>query len=460
MQMIETSSLSGSPCLGVVADDITGANDIGIMTAKAGYVTDVFSYCETSALKEKAPLVDQLRESDVCILDTDSRFDTPQAAYTKVLSATRELLAAGALHFFKKTCSVFRGNVGVEFDAMLDALDEDFAVVVVGFPKNGRQTLDGIHYVRGVPLAESEFRQDPVHPMLDSNLVRVLQSQTRRKVALVNHAVIARGATVLREHIAAQRGRCAYLLCDVVDQVSLEIIAQAAYDCRVFCGSSALGEELPRVWGPLSHQSPVVLPPHPAVGVLVVSGSLMPQTTAQIEALRKSGRPAWELDPLQLFDIATRAEMISAMHAALAAHLQQGEDVLLYAANRAGSVAAARREGARQGLTPVEVSRFVSRSLADLTVRLVTAVGVNRLVIAGGDTSAAVCAGLGVRRFRVLEEIQPGLPSCLALGDLPLLLVLKSGSFGTPKFLVEAVTHLREIACGRFTADSPPVMYG
>jgi len=55
-----------------------------------------------------------------------------------------------------------------------------------------------------------------------------------------------------------------------------------------------------------------------------------------------------------------------------------------------------------------------------------------------------VCARLGVDAVRVWREIQPGLPSCISLGSPPLLLVLKSGSFGTSDFLEQAVAHLKE----------------
>lgn len=145
--------------MGVVADDVTGSNDIGIMFAKSDYLTHVYSFKEEAGSfatsKNDAP--------DIRILDTNSRLDPPEIAYRKVFTATRELQQAGCRQFHNKTCSVFRGNIGAEFDAMLDALGLEFAVVVLGFPKNGRTTVDGIHYVHGKRLEDSEFRHDPIH---------------------------------------------------------------------------------------------------------------------------------------------------------------------------------------------------------------------------------------------------------------------------------------------------------
>src|SRR5690242_17646742 len=155
--------------MGVVADDITGSNDIGIMFAKHDYLTRVYSFREDTPSFVTSK--NNLNTPDILILDTNSRLDPPQLAYDKVFAATHELQQAGCRQFHNKTCSVFRGNIGVEFDAMLDALGLEFAVVVLGFPKNGRTTVDGIHYVHGKRLEDSEFRRDPIHPMLRSDLV-------------------------------------------------------------------------------------------------------------------------------------------------------------------------------------------------------------------------------------------------------------------------------------------------
>ncbi|WJH34022.1 four-carbon acid sugar kinase family protein [Paenibacillus sp. CC-CFT747] len=223
--------------IGIAADDVTGANDIGIMYAKAGLVTDVYSY---NGLE---PLV-MASHPDVLVLDTDSRFLPGKTAYELVYQAAKELEQAGCTRFYNKTCSVFRGNIGAEFDAMLDALGEDFAVVVLGFPKNGRTTIDGIHYVRGRKLEDSEFRNDPMHPMTQSNLAEILRAQTRRKVAVLSYETIRKGPVALREEIGRMRSQCSYLILDVENQQSLEVIAEAVEDERVLAGSSALAEEL------------------------------------------------------------------------------------------------------------------------------------------------------------------------------------------------------------------------
>jgi len=68
--------------------------------------------------------------------------------------------------------------------------------------------------------------------------------------------------------------------------------------------------------------------------------------------------------------------------------------------------------------------------------------GVNRFVVAGGETSGAVVSALDVRALRIGPEIDPGVPWTEAIGGVPLALALKSGNFGTEDFFVKSLDML------------------
>jgi uncharacterized protein YgbK (DUF1537 family) len=428
--------------MGIVADDVTGSNDIGIMFAKSDYLTHIYSFEDASSFAVSKA---ELRVPDILILDTNSRLDPPDVAYRKVFAATRELQQAGCRQFHNKTCSVFRGNIGAEFDAMLDALGLEFAVIVLGFPKNGRTTVDGIHYVHGKRLEDSEFRRDPIHPMKRSDLVGILQAQTKRKVALVTHEIIDQGADALGVEIQRMRAQCNYLILDVMNQAVLATIARAVHDEPVLCGSSAIAEELPAVWGtPQTRQQVQALPPLKEIGILAVAGSLMPQTAAQIEHLQQKGASCFVLDTSRLFDPVQRETQISNLSTAIVTSLRIGNEVILHSPNDTHALEMTNRGGIAHSVSTTESSRLVSETLAEVTARVLADTGQNRLIIAGGETSAAVCARLGINGMRVWKEIQPGLPSCVSLNNPPKMLVLKSGSFGKPDFFERALEHLRE----------------
>ncbi len=288
--------------IAVIADDITGANDIGSMFAKNHLKTDILfdpSYLERY----------QSGETEVLIADTDSRFDKSEDAYQKVFETTKAMEALGAEKYFNKTCSVFRGNIGAEFDAMLDALNEEFAVIILGFPKNGRETINGIHYVHGRELAQSEFRNDPLHPMYSSSLEEILRSQTERKVGLINYGTVRRGAVELKNELIRQKESCQYVIVDVINQHDLEMIAEAVKDFKILCGSSAIAEELPRFLERTEDTQTLQLPETRNGGILMIAGSLMPQTRKQIDYMNNKA-DVIQLEALQLLEKESRNDMI------------------------------------------------------------------------------------------------------------------------------------------------------
>ena len=420
------------PRLGVVADDITGSGDIGSMLAARGWAVRVFT---AAAFDDPWRVAGRLAETrtDCAIIDTDSRFDHPDLAREKVRRATEILLGWGAERLYKKTCSVFRGNVGAELDAMLEVAGEQSAVVVAAFPANGRTTRGGIHHVRGVPLAESEFARDPIHPRTESDLVADLRRQTARPVDLVPLERVRAGDLAL-----AGPG---YHLCDAESQEDLAAIARAAAGVRALGGASALAGELAAVWPPPPAFDPFEgAAPGAAGGALVVAGSTMPQTRAQIAALEAAGAEVAVLETAGVLDEPGATIARAAVRAATA--LAARRVAVLRSENSPEAVAAARALGAARGLEPVAVSRAVSDALAEAAARALAASATSSIVALGGDTSAAVCDRLRLDEMLVLDEIEPGLPVSLAVGPPPRLLVLKSGSFGGPDFVLAALRRL------------------
>jgi uncharacterized protein YgbK (DUF1537 family) len=428
--------------IGVVADDVTGANDIGIMFSNGGCRTNVFSI-QPNHLSfpdfSRYPV-------DVVVLDTNSRLDPARLAYQKVYEATQNLKDAGCKRFFNKTCSVFRGNIGAEFDAMLDALDLEFAVIVLGFPKNGRLTIDGIHYVHGKKLEDSEFRNDPIHPMRNSNLVEILQSQTKRKVALLKQDVVSQGKLAIQKKIDEMRTECNYLIIDVMNQEALTTIADAVCEEPVLCGSSALGEVLPATWDfEIIDQIENIPTIKKNVGILTIAASLTPQTARQIEFMKNQEVDIFQLNTIELFSDQKRVAYILELVKELSQLLLAGRDVILHSGYQFSVVEKTRTEGFKTGLSLLEISRLITDSMAEIASWVVETTGQNCLIVAGGETSAAVCQHLGVSGMRVLKEIEPGLPSCVSLEQPYYALILKSGSFGSAEFFEKSLIHLRKL---------------
>lgn len=428
--------------VGILADDITGGNDIGVMMAKKGYRAGVFSLkrqpCFSTAL---------WTELDCVVLDLDCRLDTPQRASEKTCQAMKLLSPLGCDVLCGKTCSVFRGNVGAHLETMRMQLG-GCGMVVVGFPKNGRTTLHGEHYVNGVPLRQTMFANDPIHPMQENSLLKILAKQSGRRVNSYPLEWLDLEAQERKTHLARLRLESDFIIFDVRDQRDLRILAQMLSDEPFICGSSALWEELPDAWGDASPQVTASCDWQDDTGVLLAAGSLTLPTKNQVAYLLKNGVQGFCLPTWELFDDARREQIMEELTASLSVCISRGQDALLYTAQEAAQVALTKEQGYQQGMDDSAVGRCVSATLSAVCRGVLEATHARKLVVAGGDTSAAVSERIGVDEMRILDEIEPGVPVMLGRGRRlqELLLVYKSGSFGSQVFLQKSAELLRRLA--------------
>ena len=419
---------------GVVADDITGGNDIGVMLAKNGYRAVAVSL-------QDGPRGEDFEGADALIVNTASRLCSAAEAAERSRRAAETLLALGCGRLYTKTCSAFRGNIGAALDAVQDAAGVSCSMVVAGYPRNGRTTLHGLHYVQGQPLAESPFRNDPVNPMTESRLGRIIARQSSRPWAEFPFEWLDEPEESRRARLEELKQNAAYVIFDVRDQRDLETIARLIRDEKNICGASAIGEELPKAWGCAGAPVRLRTEGYGPEGVLIVSGSLTPQTLAQTAFLRERGVPWVTLSGQDALGKDAGAAALEAAEEACA-HLRRGSAVLLQAEQDPSPVRAA---AARLGLDPQEAGRRISRALGQAARMVRAGTGVSRILVAGGETSDAVSAALEVRAMEIGQEIEPGVPLMAgktARGE-QLLLVFKSGSFGSDGFLYNAAAQMR-----------------
>ena len=422
--------------IGVAADDITGSNDIGVMLAKNGFAAAVMS------LKD-GPCAADFEGADALIINTASRLDDARTAAEKTAAAARFLKEQGCNVFCAKTCSVFRGNVGATLDAMQDALGIKCAMVVAAFPKNGRTTLEGVHYLNGVPVSETHFALDPVTPVRFSRLDRLIGLQSDRSCRNYTVAWLDKPASAGRERLAALEREAAYVIFDARDQADLARVAGLIADEPLICGSSAIWEELPAAWGQRGAPCVCREPVAGSAGVVIFAGSLTPQTAAQAAALERRGVPRCEMDAAALLSAESRRAEVARVCAEAERHLAEGRDVLVCASRGTDRV---RERSAALGLDEIGAGRAISAAFEAAARSIFAETGHRRYAVAGGETSDAVSSGLGVRSMRIGQEIEPGVPLMTAktADGATLRLVLKSGSFGSPEFLCRAADALRD----------------
>src|SRR5579859_4897692 len=138
--------------VGVVADDLTGANDTAVQFSKQGFRAVVLLGVDSISR--------QGLDADVVVVDTASRDRSPESAADAVYTAAAALRASGVSLLYKKLDSTLRGNIAVEIQAALDAFDSPACLVAPAFPALQRVTLGG-YQLAGLHLA-GETREGPL----------------------------------------------------------------------------------------------------------------------------------------------------------------------------------------------------------------------------------------------------------------------------------------------------------
>jgi uncharacterized protein YgbK (DUF1537 family) len=413
--------------LGCIADDFTGATDLASMLVRHGMAT-----VQLIGVPERDL---DAGDAQAVVVALKSRTIPAAQAIDQSLAALAWLQARGARQVLFKYCSTFdstdQGNIGPVSEALLDALGADFTIACPALPENGRSVYMGHLFVGERLLSDTHMRHHPLTPMTDSNLVAVLGRQSRAPVGLVPYPVVERGPEAIRARFAElKRAGVRQAIADATSERHLVDLGTAAADLALITGGSGIAMGLPdnfRRAGLLAGTGKADRLPAVGGHAAVLAGSCSAATLEQIERFAASG-PVLALDPLAL--VRDGAEV---------------ERAIAWAEQRLGEAPVLIRSSA----PPEEVARVqaaVGRDRAGAAIeaamariaRALVERGVRRLVVAGGETSGAVVAALGVRGLRIGPPIDPGVPWTVSLGEPHLALALKSGNFGAPDFFPKA----------------------
>jgi len=409
--------------LGAVADDFTGATDLATALTSRGFRTSVVV---------DVGLVDpaSLDGLDAVVVALKTRTAPVGEAVARSEAALEHLLAWGAERVYLKYCSTFdstdEGNIGPVLDALAARLGVDRVVVVPSFPANGRTVYQGHLFVGSDLLSDSSMRRHPLTPMTRSRVRDLLRPQTSAGIAVteIPLSTVRQGADALRLALdAAEPGR---LVVDAIDDDDLAVVASATAHHRLVSGGAGLATGLDR---PASAGTDALARfPVVAGRRLVVCGSASETTRGQVAHAAAAGLPTRRVD------VAAASTDPGAEVAALAAWVRSldPDDVpVVYSVGDPSDLVPREAGGGAADAVERVLSSLVSDLTADGTV--------DRVVVAGGETSGAVVGALGVGALTVGPSLAPGVCwVAAAAGGRDVALVLKSGNFGAPDLFATA----------------------
>lgn len=385
----------------IIADDLTGAADTGVQFAHAGYRTAVVFRGE--------PVPHE--DLDAVVFDTDSRTRRPGLATRYVAEAGRAARAAPLV--YKKFDSTLRGSVAAELSAALETTRRRRAVVAPAFPAAGRTTQGGTQLVHGVPVHETEMRNDPRTPVLVGHLPTLLGRWSS------SVGTLSVGDLEDPENVRRALDRYEWTVADAARDADLEALVRAVPEpgSVLWAGSAGLALALGTVY-PGPHPAGVSFAR--ASSVLVVVGSLNAASRGQLDEL--VGRYGEVAVPVGPGSDGTLRQVVDTARGILSG----GPCAVVHSSGRASSADRGR----------------VMRALAGAAAALAGEGLFDGLVLTGGSTAVAVSRALGASGIRLSGELEAGVPVGALIGPSPHTVVTKAGGFGGPNALVGAVESL------------------
>ncbi|UTR12765.1 four-carbon acid sugar kinase family protein [Evansella sp. LMS18] len=423
--------------IGIIADDLTGANDSGVQLTEKGI--------NTSVLFDIPSLGTSLDKG--IVIDTNSRALTEEEAVSVTKQASLFLKEAGYRHIYKKMDSTLRGHIGAELQAAARIFEPEFVFIAPAFPSMGRTTKDGIHYVHGVKIAETEISKDPKHPVKDSYIPRIIETDTGKPAGLISKEDLE-SDSVFQEKISEFKSKgIVYVVSDAETQEQLQAAAEkmAAVTTNViWAGSAGLAEVLPEILEISEKSASRELPG--SAQVMTVCGSLSQVTQQQVRFAREQENvTSVKLETGEIFGEnwnTVREEV----EASCLKGLADGGDLVLYVPSNEKVRDEVKRRGRELGLSSGEIGERIAGAIGALTADIAAKSNVSGLVLTGGDIAKAASRELGGIGFRLIKQVEAGIPLGTIIGtEKEYTAVTKAGAFGKENSIYKAMLELKGV---------------
>jgi uncharacterized protein YgbK (DUF1537 family) len=298
----------------------------------------------------------------------------------------------GGKLLYKKIDSTLRGPVAAELLALVKAMPGTRVLFAPANPRVGRLVKNGVLLVHGVPVAETEFGHDPIWPLGESAIRRILGPAALGDITIPE---------VLNE----------------ADLSAAVRAMDASPEPWIAVGSGALAEVMASVILPVKADTLHEIPTVPKSPILMLGGSAHRLNRQQASRLADFQVPVREL----AFE--RPAGAIALVAADLARH---GVGVLLLPQPR------------------IEPAVALS-ALVAAAGQLLRDAGVRRIFCTGGETAFAFCGAMGIRTLLLQTEVEPGLSLAVGEGSIgPMLLAIKPGGFGDTDSWIQAWKQLSD----------------
>lgn len=422
--------------IGIIADDLTGANATGVKLSKQGFSATTLTSFQTP------PTLGAFNA--VCV-DTDSRYVQPDLAKARVQAALQNFQNWEADLICKRIDSTVRGNIGYEVDTILEALGEkSIAIVVASFPESGRITSGGYLLVNGVPLQTTDVAKDPVNPLKQSFVPHIIQKQSKFHVVHIGLETVLLEVQQLTEAIKKE-----------ISIGNRIIVLDAVTDDDIDCITAAMLKVtnytlIPVDPGPLTAKySKAMLKQQSQNKKIVASiGSITPTASKQIQyLLEKTDAYPYYIDANRLTHLDEKWDSEIETISKEAVQFLDSHDVLVMTTNsphqdqlNLTAIANERQSNEEQ------LAKRIASGIGMITMKVLqsTNYSVGGCFSSGGDITSSICTISNAEGIKLEEEVLPLVAyGKLMGGELDgLPIITKGGMAGEKDALYKSIKFL------------------
>ena len=429
-----------SNTVGIIADDLTGANDTALQFKLNGADTNILLHTDiepTSADYQQA-----------WAISTESRNISPQEAFDKVKVATQLFVdKINPDFFYKKIDSTVRGNIAVEVLSMLEVLEWDAAIIMPAFPQEGRITVGGYHLLKGVPIERTEMARDPHSPIYESHLPTLLKQQLGENLedlvdSLKLKTIMDGAGPILKKINTLIEKGAKIIVADAVSTTDLEqiVLAMGKSNYKILpVGTAAAAKILSNEWFQKPEEGEVLGVKLPQLPKFIVSGSATQITATQIDKFEQSAEFEENSLIIELDMNTVLGEVTEELVERICSRLVNNNIVMVHTSKLLKNFDGFSEDTIKADLTKSGLANVITDFLATLTKRVL---GRKRavLITLGGETSYKCCNAIDANQLQLIDEVLPAIAlSKNANSDQ--WIVTKSGNLGGVNTLLEILNY-------------------
>ena len=425
--------------VGIIADDLTGANDTALQFHNQG--------AETKILLDSDFTPNGKDLTEVWAISSESRNCSAEEAVKRVEKTVKTFAEKFSFeYYYKKIDSTIRGHIALETLTMLNILGYDASIIIPAFPQEGRITVGGYHLLKGVPIGRTEIAMDPHSPILESHIPTLLKSQLSEEqkdlVGVLDLKTVMNGAGPILKRIneLIKEGK-KLIVADSTSITDIEQIVLAIKKCDkklLPAGTAAGAQVFGKIWlaDIETEKETVKIPKLPK---LIVSGTATQITAEQITKLEQSDDydnvnfiPLEERDILCGIDDELAARIVN--------NLKSGVSVCIHTSHLIANFDGFSDDSDLADLTKDKFSSMITDYLAELTKQVIEEIEVV-LITLGGETSYKCCTKIGSKMLRLIDEVAPAISICSDSNGQ--WIVTKSGNLGKSKTLIDILDYFK-----------------